>query len=223
MWKKVLAGLLASVFTLAAEAAELRGIVRDKNGVVKDAVIDATPLAGKPAPSPIRAIIDQVEMLYSPFVSAFSVGTTVSFPNNDNIKHHLYSVSKAKRFERPLYIGKKAAPVLFDKAGEVTLGCNIHDWMIAHILVLDTPHAAVTDGDGRAVITGLPPGEYAVRVWHPGMKGKKKARKKPQMVTVSSDPVEVEFKIRLRPKMKWWREKPSDYEREKEQNSDRGS
>ncbi|MDP6690708.1 MAG: hypothetical protein QF384_14530 [Alphaproteobacteria bacterium] len=214
MWHKVLAGLLASGLAFAAEAAELRGVVRDNDGGVRDAVIHATPLAGAPALDPIRAVIDQVEKLYTPFVSAFAVGTTVNFPNNDNIKHHLYSVSKAKRFERPLYTGQKAAPVLFDKAGEVTLGCNIHDWMIAHILVLNTPYAAITDGDGRAVIAGLPPGDYAVRVWHPGMKGKSKARKNPRKVTVSAAPSEVEFKIRLRPKIKWWRAKPTNADRE---------
>lgn len=117
----LLAGLLAAVLALTAEAAELRGSVNDGNGAVVDAVIYATPIAGLPATAPGRAVIDQIDKLYAPFVSAIRAGTTVTFPNRDNIKHHLYSVSSAKSFERPLYRDQKAAPVLFDKAGEVTL------------------------------------------------------------------------------------------------------
>lgn len=210
MWQSMLVGLIAGVLTLGAEAAELRANVSDENGVIKDAVIYATPLSGLPAATAGKAVIDQVDKLYAPFVSAFRVGTTVSFPNKDNIKHHLYSVSSAKSFERPLYTGQKAPPVLFDKPGEVTLGCNIHDWMIAHLLVLNTPYAAVTDKSGRAVIANLPAGDYDVRVWHPGMKGKKKAAKNPRKVAVASVTVQVDFKIRLRPKKRWWREKPDD-------------
>ncbi|MDP6406598.1 MAG: hypothetical protein QF797_15490 [Alphaproteobacteria bacterium] len=194
-----------------ALAGGLAGTVRDDAGKpVADAVIYATPLAGLPAAIVTRAVIDQVDKLYSPFVTAFRAGTTVTFPNKDNIKHHLYSVSPAKSFERPLYKGRKASPVVFDKPGEVTLGCNIHDWMIAHVLVLETPHAAVTDQAGRAVIAALPAGDYEVRVWHPGMKGKKKAVRNPRKITVAAAAAEVAFEIRLRPKKRWWRKKPKD-------------
>ncbi len=206
MWRIV---LLLGVLASAANAAELRGSVSDKDGAVADAVIYATPLAGLPPASGGRAAIDQVGKLYVPFVSALREGTSVHFPNRDNIKHHLYSVSKAKRFERPLYRGSQAEPVIFDKSGEVTLGCNIHDWMIAHVLVLETPYAAVTDKSGWAVIADLPAGDYEVRVWHPGMKGKKKAAKTPRKVTLESA-TEVAFKIRLKPKNRWWRGKPFD-------------
>ena len=40
-------------------------------------------------------------------------------------------------------------PVVFDKEGFVTLGCNIHDWMIAYVAVLGTPYFRVTGGDGH--------------------------------------------------------------------------
>lgn len=78
------------------------------------------------------------------------VGTRVTFPNRDNIRHHVYSFSSAKKFELPLYIGTPAAPVVFDKPGVVALGCNIHDWMLAYIYVLTTPHFAKTAADGKA-------------------------------------------------------------------------
>ncbi len=210
MWRILLVGLVTAGVMPVADAAELRGRVSDAKGAVEDAVIYATPLAGPAPPTTGRAVIDQVGKLYVPFVSAIRTGTTVAFPNKDNIKHHLYSVSPANPFERPLYEGRKAPPVLFDKPGEVTLGCNIHDWMIAHVLVVETPYSAVTDRAGRAVITGLPAGDYAVRVWHPGMKGKRAAAQNPRRITLQAAAAEVDFKIRLRLKRKWWREKPED-------------
>lgn len=209
----VLVSLMAVVLGLPANAAELRGKVSDEQGAVENAVIYATLLGSPPKTGIVEAIIDQVDKLYTPFVSVLRVGTTVKFPNRDNIKHHLYSVSKAKSFERPLYTGQKAAPVLFDKPGEVTLGCNIHDWMIAHILVLNTPYAKVTGKNGQAVISDLPAGTYAVRVWHPGMKRKKKAAKSPRTVNLAAATVDIDFKIRLRPKSRWWRDKPADADR----------
>jgi hypothetical protein len=73
-------------------------------------------------------------------------------PNSDNIRHHVYSFSPAKKFELPLYSGVPAEPVVFDKVGFVTLGCNIHDWMIAFVAVLPTPYFQATGKDGRATL-----------------------------------------------------------------------
>jgi hypothetical protein len=78
----------------------------------------------------------------------------------------VYSFSPAKVFEIKLYAGTPAAPVLFDKPGEVVLGCNIHDNMVGYVYVVDTPFFAKTDKSGRARIEGLPPGDYDVQVRH---------------------------------------------------------
>ena len=60
-----------------------------------------------------------------------------------------------------------AETVLFDKAGIVTLGCNIHDWMLAYIVVLDSPYFAQTDNNGLAKIElpniTIQEGQF----WHP--------------------------------------------------------
>ena len=99
---------------------------------------------------------------------AVRTGTSVSFPNSDDIRHQVYSFSPAKRFELRLYQGTPSEPVLFDKPGLVVLGCNIHDWMLGYIYVTDDPWFAVSDEHGRAAIADLPAGRYAVTLWHPG-------------------------------------------------------
>jgi len=62
-----------------------------------------------------------------------------------------------------------AEPVVFDTAGVAVLGCNIHDDMVAWVVIVDTPHFAGTDAAGRAVLRDVPPGTYRLRAWHRGM------------------------------------------------------
>ncbi len=114
-----------------------------------------------------EAIVDQVDKQFTPTVSAVKRGTDVVFPNSDNIRHHVYSFSEAKNFELKLYSDKEQPSVNFDKEGIVTLGCNIHDQMIAYVLVSNDYDVVVTDEQGLAELN-LSEGESLeeVRVWH---------------------------------------------------------
>jgi hypothetical protein len=94
-------------------------------------------------------------------------GTAVRFPNMDDVQHHVYSFSPAKTFQLPLYKGTPPNAVVFDKAGVVTLGCNIHDQMSAYIVVVDTPFFEKSGANGRAALRDLEPGRYTVHVWIP--------------------------------------------------------
>jgi hypothetical protein len=44
--------------------------------------------------------------------------------------------------------------------------CDIHPWMIGHVLILEHPYAALSDAKGAFTIEGLPEGTYDFRVWH---------------------------------------------------------
>ncbi|NVK36978.1 MAG: methylamine utilization protein [Gammaproteobacteria bacterium] len=115
------------------------------------------------------AIMDQINKQFSPMVIAIAQGRQVSFPNSDNIRHHVYSFSQAKRFETKLYANKPEAPILFDQAGLVVLGCNIHDNMIGYIFVSQWQNFAVSNKKGIAHISSKqPPSE--LRFWHPWSK-----------------------------------------------------
>lgn len=163
------------VFAGDLMAGSLEIIVKDDKGrPVSDAVAYAAAGAASAA-SKKQTVVDQRDKQFVPYVTAVQVGTAVIFPNSDNIRHHVYSFSPAKRFELPLYSGVPAEPVVFDKVGFVTLGCNIHDWMIAYIAVLPTPYFQLTIQDGRAVLKDLPARQYTVQVWHPALKGQPEA------------------------------------------------
>ncbi|HTE13792.1 MAG TPA: methylamine utilization protein [Burkholderiales bacterium] len=134
---------------------------------VADAVIYALPRSGGALPKPSRgASIAQVDKQFSPRVTVVQTGTPITFPNRDTVRHHVYSFSPAKPFEIKLYVGSPPEPIVFDKPGDVVLGCNIHDDMHAFVYVVDTPYFAKSDAAGNAVISGLPAGEFNVAIWH---------------------------------------------------------
>jgi hypothetical protein len=114
-------------------------------------------------------MVEQIDQEFVPHVKAVLAGSRVHFPNRDKVQHQVYSFSAAKRFELPLYSGTLAPPVVFDKPGIVTLGCNIHDWMVGYVYVTDTPYSGTTGKDGVTLLKDLPAGDYDVRVWQPGM------------------------------------------------------
>jgi hypothetical protein len=91
----------------------------------------------------------------------------VVFPNSDSVSHQVYSFSPARKFQLPLYRGKPYPPVLFDREGVVTLGCNIHDQMRAYVYVVEAQYFGRTDANGSWMVADVEPGEYRVEIWHP--------------------------------------------------------
>ena len=180
-----------------AEAGSILVTIKDgQNILVSDAVVYAKPNKPLVSLGKKEAVIEQRDKQFVPYVTAIQVGTSVTFPNRDSVRHDVYSLSPAKRFELPLYAGIPAEPVTFDKEGFVTLGCSIHDWMVAYIAVLPTPYFQVTGKDGRTVLEDLPAGQYSVEVWQPLLKG---AREKfAQHVDLAQESKELLFILDLR-------------------------
>ena len=191
--------LLLAIWILygRAQAGSILVTVKDGQGtLVSDAVVYAKP--NKPVVSleKKQAVIEQRDKQFVPYVTAIQVGTSVTFPNRDSVRHDVYSLSPAKEFELPLYAGIPAEPVTFDKEGFVTLGCSIHDWMVAYIAVLPTPYFQITGKDGRTVLENLPTGQYTVQVWQPLLKGAPK--KFAQQVNLAEGSTELVFTLDLR-------------------------
>jgi plastocyanin len=161
--------LLVAALPTFGTAAEINGRVFDANGKpVTDAVVfvDQLPPGMAIQATETKAMLDQVGKAFVPRVLPVSMGTSVSFPNHDQIHHHVYSFSRTKNFEIPLYKGEMVPSVLFDKVGAVSVACNIHDWMKGLILVVPTPYFAITDSTGTFSLSDLPPGDYGIVAWH---------------------------------------------------------
>lgn len=172
--KIVVRSLLTMSLCGAAAAASAGGVavqVIDTAGKPLPDTVVYVDIEGSAPANPKPATIEQRGLKFLPLVSVIQTGAMISFPNNDKVKHHIYSFSPAKKFDQKLYSGVAASPQVFDKAGTVVLGCNIHDRMVAYVKVVDTPYFARTDADGTARIE-LPAGTRAsVAAWHYNMSG----------------------------------------------------
>jgi plastocyanin len=150
----VVLALWLSAWAFPAAAASLQVRVLDINGEpVHDVAVFVEQQGGRTnsgAPEP--AVMDQRNRRFVPHILVVQKGAEVEFPNSDVIAHHVYSFSKPNNFALPLYKGTPPEPVRFDHAGVVTLGCNIHDSMLAYVVVVDTDRFGKTDANGLVEI-----------------------------------------------------------------------
>ncbi len=154
----------------AATPAALRVQVVDAAGLpVRDAVVElhsAKPPAG-PIRFPWKMGMAQKSLQFTPGTLIVAKGSTVAFPNLDNVRHSIYSFSKPARIAIELYGRDQTRTHTFAVAGSVKLGCNIHDAMRGYIRVTETPFAGKTDHNGYVTLTGMAGGGARLTVWHP--------------------------------------------------------
>ena len=149
----------------------LRVTVTDADGEpIADAVVEVLLPESLRAPyaAPAGLVIDQLDKEFVPTVSIIVAGSRISFPNSDDILHHVYSFSTINTFNIPLYGSSDNDDYVeeFTQPGVVEIGCNIHDWMLAYIYIADSSKVAKTNPQGVATIGGLPAGDYEIQIWH---------------------------------------------------------
>ena len=166
-----LGGLAAASLAWAAQPAEVSGRVtmldkEDRPGEdVGQAVVWLSGPAAEPRP-PVRTDIGNSRKEFSPHVLVVPVGSTVSFSNHDPFNHNVFSLSEENPFDLGLYGRGEVRSVRFEKPGVVRVYCNVHAQMSALVLVLDTPWYTQPSSDGSFSLGAVPPGSYALHVWH---------------------------------------------------------
>ena len=151
--------------------------------------------SGSMDPSKTNFVMDQRNLEFIPHVMPILVGASVQFPNNDEVDHNIFSMSRTKKFNLGSYKPGDSKAVLFDKPGIVEVRCDVHAEMAAYILVMKNPYFAVTDKKGNFQIpdanylqqaglkdqADLATGKYFIKTWHEKLKTQKEA------ITISED------------------------------------
>lgn len=119
----------------------------------------------KPEPATGKTIVQRGK-LFLPRVLPVPVGTQVTFRNEDDIAHDVFSLSKPNDFNTNLFKKGGSYQQTFEKPGAVQLLCNIHPTMLGYVVVVDTPWFGQADASGGFAIKGVPPGEYELTAWH---------------------------------------------------------
>jgi plastocyanin len=176
LWAVALAALFVGPDARAGEAAKVgivKGTVTVAGKPTADVVVSLEGVAPEiikaqiSAAGPRKAVLNQKDMKFVPFVLPVLVGTKVDFPNNDKNWHNVYSKSEAKKFDLGLYAPGKSRSATFDKPGIVRILCNVHPAMEAFIVVKEHPYFAAADKSGNYRLNNVPLGKYRLQVWHP--------------------------------------------------------
>lgn len=141
--------------------------------------VESVPGGGPFRPPDDHPSLNQRQMVFRPLVLPVVAGTTVDFPNNDDLFHNVFSYSPAREFDLGRYPRGRMKSVTFGEPGIVNVFCDIHSYMFATIIVLDNPFFAAPSEDGSYSIGGVPPGRYDVTFWY----GRKKLSTKRVTVT----------------------------------------
>ena len=143
-------------------------IVDQNNAPLPNAVVEyAGAKSYKHARKDTVYVMDQVDKQFAPRVLIIPEDSLVSFPNSDDIRHHVYSFSAAKTFELKLYAGKPKSPIRFDNRGVVVMGCNIHDSMVGYIYVASSENTFMSNAKGEILLANDLPLQTRLQVWHP--------------------------------------------------------
>lgn len=171
MLRQIVAFAVFACLPVAAAAAPVSIAVLGADSRPLSGAVVTVEARGAPASTPRGTYaVEQRDIAFRPGILIVPVGATVTFPNRDRVRHHVYSFSKPKRFDLKLYGRQEERSIVFDKPGVVALGCNIHDTMAGVVFVTATPFAEATGADGRVTLAGVPAGEVVIRVWHPSIR-----------------------------------------------------
>ncbi len=116
-------------------------------------------------------LLNNVHCQFAPHVSAVMAGSRVRVKNSDPVLHNTHGThGRPTVFNLALPNKDQVIDITrrLSKPGAIRVLCDAHTHMSAWLYVHDSPYIAVTDGSGRYRIDGIPPGRYAVVLWHEG-------------------------------------------------------
>lgn len=132
-----------------------------------NAVVYYVPARGAPRPRADRFSVVTRNKRFEPQVLIVPAGSTVSFPNQDEILHNVFSQSPGATFDLGLYGEGQSAETVFNRATVVQVFCNVHHSMNTNVVVAPTPWFGRVGADGSFALEGVPAGPGTLSIWHP--------------------------------------------------------
>jgi hypothetical protein len=138
-----------------------------KDGGVGNAVVmlrtkGVAPPASAASAASERVVLDNKNCRFEPHVAVVRTSQELALTNSDPIGHNSKIDPLLNPGINPI-LPAGGEPVIYKFAQEealpVKVGCNIHPWMGAWLVVRSDPFAAVTDADGKFTIKDLPAGK----------------------------------------------------------------
>jgi plastocyanin len=114
-------------------------------------------------------IVDQRDMRFVPRVVTVQEGRKVRFENTDLYNHAVsaQSIFRENTFNVTTPAGQPYEHPFKWQKNPIPIGCVLHPWMRAHVIVAQHPYHAVTDAQGKFRIEGVPAGMHKLMLIHP--------------------------------------------------------
>lgn len=166
---KIFITFFLMIWVTFSQAATSVTVIGNTDQPLEGVVVYATSVNTVISPKGFKKTVElhQTNKAFAPYITVIGQYQTVRFINDDNITHHVYSAMGPERFSFKLRKDSPSKNITFNNPGDVPMGCNIHDWMSGHILVLDTPYFGVTNAKGQVTLKDIPDGDITITVWHP--------------------------------------------------------
>jgi hypothetical protein len=146
------------------ESSPDEGLLVSGGGLANVVVRIAAP--GAPPP-PREAVLDQRGCRFVPHVQAVPVGSRLVLLNGDPVLHGVRGEEGPRTaFDVPLPADGRGVTRPLARPGPIRIGCDVHGWMSAWVVVVDGPYVAVTDASGAFAVAGVPAGRHAAIAWH---------------------------------------------------------
>ena len=164
------------------------------NNTLKDVVVMLKDVTKGKTFSLPKVRIESIDCDFIPFVNVIKDKDEIEVVNMDPVQHDIQGYETARErgarvlFNRPLPMNPylKVAGMFGKKymAGEpmvekihlrkgrnvFVMQCGFHPYMYSWGLVAENPYFSITKEDGKFHIADIPPGEYVLTAWHPGVK-----------------------------------------------------
>ena len=108
---------------------------------------------------------------FVPRVSILRPGGAVKTTSRDPMIHTMHAAASDGRalFNVSLPLPNLTLSRPVSRTGVVTLSCSTHPWMRGHLHVTESL-TVVSAVDGAFALDGVPPGTYALNIWHEALK-----------------------------------------------------
>ncbi len=120
------------------------------------------------APPATPVTLDQDGCAYTPRVLGVQVHQLLEIVNSDPTMHNVHTVpARNKPFNVGMATqGQRIRKFFASPEVMVRVKCDLHNWMVAWVGVVEHPFFAVSGSDGSWSIEGLPAGTYTIEAWH---------------------------------------------------------
>lgn len=114
-------------------------------------------------------LIDQRDQLFVPRVVTVQEGVKVRFENNDANNHGVSaeSIHPENTFNLTTPAGQPYEHKFKAQKNPIPIGCSLHSWMRAHVIVAPHPYHAVTNAEGKFTIDRVPASKHSLLLVHP--------------------------------------------------------